>query len=216
MGVGVYLIIIFVALASIAAEYSNHDCIGQREISSRTCLFQNICFQLATAHFTFFVSPNLTSPFPATTFTSPHINMRSNGLNPFHMTFDISHEVFPDSFAVTSAATNRTHLLLFPYWPENFGHALGDDAFALWRAARAFGLYDDSQLQIVSMKVSETQVCNPNFLIAHHHSPLIFSRTVMNFMVTIHQQLQDHAGATLFQKKPFFSHFLLLIIAPSP
>lgn len=123
-----------------SAHYSSYTCYeGPHELyTQRTCSFSNLCYD-SSSHLLLYFSNNTEESFP-----TEFINLRryepGRGLRPWHPTVVRGMEMPQRPFF---QSWDTVAVILEPYWPENFGHALIDDFAAAFRMLHAVGVDPD-------------------------------------------------------------------------
>ena len=120
---------------------------------SRMCWFGNVCIN-RDRQLLFYSDPELPAePIRVdrsihTSFPSHLVNLRrymASGSQAFY-TVQVVRSAIP-SHAVWSASS--VHALYHQFWPENFGHVLGDDVYPVYQQLRRFGLIASRDVQVL-------------------------------------------------------------------
>ncbi|POY75533.1 hypothetical protein BMF94_1436 [Rhodotorula taiwanensis] len=149
--------------------YSSNRCIGAAHLGpnldATRCHFENVCIELQAINrqaqqYSYasdwqpHQSVKMTYYRPPVARDTPHYSNRQHDIQrPWvrlhtdaYLVPEIVYEPLP-SDAVWSPAENA--ILQEAFWPENFGHAIGDDFFSAYHLARSFGAWDRSDMQII-------------------------------------------------------------------
>ena len=145
---GLVLLLHTVACATQAMRTSFIDCI-QPEIdtvaeASHACYFEDVCIDIKARQIQIFVDPS--EPVPSAPVDA--IDIRTRGLGSFILTTALRIGPAPQ---IVPESAEGVPVLIHPYWPENFGHAIGDDLFPAWRVAQVFGI---AEIELVVFGVS--------------------------------------------------------------
>ena len=138
-------------------QFSEYDCLaghstpgveGIRDVTthSRMCWFRNVCMNRQRELF-YYSDPSLPAePIRVdtaihTSFPSRLVNLRrylpGGALGQALYTVQLEREAIPATAVWSTAAV---HALYHQFWPENFGHVLGDDVYPVYQQLRRFGL----------------------------------------------------------------------------
>ncbi|GAA6060575.1 hypothetical protein JCM10212_006810 [Sporobolomyces blumeae] len=183
------------------AIYSAHNCVGVayegNDLDNNRCHFQNVCLELLEP---VLLQPDLplpeypwSEPRPPQSFKLTYFRPRVAETAPFYWN-DLIGEGRPwvrvarDSYltptmeysAIPSDALwspSQQAVLQEAYWPENFGHSMGDDFLPAYRLVKSFGSWDRADAQIImhppcSMRDMPEQGCRNHDALA----PLLLDR----------------------------------------
>ena len=149
-------------------RFSSYDCLaghstpgleGVRDstVHSRMCLFRDVC--LDRQRQLFYYSDPALPPEPLrvdsaihTAFPPRLVNLRrylpagQPGTGHAFFTAHLTRSAIPAD-AVWAAAS--AHALYHQFWPENFGHVLGDDVYPVWQQLRRFGVSEPRDVQVL-------------------------------------------------------------------
>jgi hypothetical protein len=158
------------SVSAFRQSYSWHSCSYSDPYDAllTTCLFKNVCFQqngqllyFHQQHFPLFTSRRFrtgdkvheTFPDPLL-FTTPEDKKRFKGLFGYQMQSQFKPDVVRRSLNVTNYFLETDVVVLFDsFWPENFGHAMGDDFFRVWKMLRRFGFDNVDDVLIANLLV---------------------------------------------------------------
>lgn len=133
-------------------QYSWHQCLRDHlHASDRSCHFKHVCLEWRSRKF-FYFRPEFARDYPLK--TNKDVTRPANGLEetifreqPYIATrkADLDTGVTPQvvlaKIPTDSLVVWLDYGVLFDaFWPENFGHALGDDFFPAWRIAKTFNV----------------------------------------------------------------------------
>ncbi|POY75532.1 hypothetical protein BMF94_1435 [Rhodotorula taiwanensis] len=148
--------------------YSSNNCIGKAhfgpELDATRCHFQNVCIELQKP-----VRPqqwdyakdwkpeqsvNMTYYRPATARDTPHYSDRKHEITKPWVRLHTDNYLIPhvvyEPLPADSVWSPAEHAILQEsFWPENFGHSMGDDFFSAFHLAQSFGIWDRSDIQMI-------------------------------------------------------------------
>ncbi|KAI9018362.1 hypothetical protein DFJ74DRAFT_219578 [Hyaloraphidium curvatum] len=123
--------------------YSTVRCTGTEDPRHRRCHFRNVCVNRTSGRIKFYRVPShadvplVDSDF-STGLPKPLAYLRAQIPANFSIAVDVTYEHLPS--ADFEEMEEDVALIYEPFWPANFGHALGDDFFPFWRLIRRFKL----------------------------------------------------------------------------
>ena len=119
-----------------------HDTDHMSGTHARTCYLQNVCFN-ALEELVLYSDPSLPSP-PLSVSNGIYVDLPYEWVSlrryekPHrYRSARVLRQPIPNDVVWASAAV---HVLYHQYWPENFGHVLGDDVYPAWQILHRFGL----------------------------------------------------------------------------
>ncbi|POY75518.1 hypothetical protein BMF94_1420 [Rhodotorula taiwanensis] len=148
--------------------YSGNNCIGKAhfgpELDATRCHSQNVCIELQKP-----VRPqqwdyakdwkpeqsvNMTYYRPATARDTPHYSDRKHEITKPWVRLHTDNYLIPhvvyEPLPADSVWSPAEHAILQEsFWPENFGHSMGDDFFSAFHLAQSFGIWDRSDIQLI-------------------------------------------------------------------
>lgn len=135
----------FAAEDDALGRFSTIRCTATENPRHRRCHFRNVCLNRTSGRVSFYRPLEHSQvPLVDTSFSTgmpkPFLFIRAQIPANFSFAVDVTYSPLPES----EYEEMREHvgIIYEPFWPANFGHALGDDIFPFWRLLRRFKLLD--------------------------------------------------------------------------